>query len=180
MERQEKMIENGELGKRYDARLGHYRSQADGRVQSHLDGLGQEARIQAHADAFQAEWEPALVQVATANGIGESARPAFDRFAKMFASVEVDRTGAAISDIPRFLAATAAEFLKTVDEYHRAKSGDYARQAEARAAQPAPSIPVGGGAPPAPPAASTQSPEDILKAVYRETPLRLQQQRTAG
>jgi len=180
LERAELKATNKQLSDQFDEREAAYIARANGRISQHLDSLGLDDRLKAHAADFQAVWDPAIIRVAKAAGIPDASIPRFTKIAKMECALEIDQSGNFMKDheVEPFLLRVANEYVADIDVHHRLKSTDYGRMASERAAQPAPpSIPAGGPPVAAAPNPSPSSAEDILKAVYKDSHRLLQEAR---
>ena len=170
-ERFEKTRDNQDLATKYETRYGKYREQVLGRVRAVEGEKASEARINTDAVKFKAQWDGSVPRIGAAKGIPEKSMGRFERVARLAINVHLNDVGP-VRNLDTFLAKQADEYLQDVDAHHRDKSAEYARQATARAGQPAPPA---GAAPPA--AAEPSNAPQTLDDVYKRTRLRLAEAR---
>ncbi len=159
------------LDANYKDRFEEHRNTVAQRLSDRTATVNREARVQAHAERFQAEWTPALAQAIQLHKIPQSLAAKFEERSKHAVIFTIDSSGGQpIQNLPQFLAEQARTFMEDVITFHREQSADYARLAVDRAGQPAPVTPAGG----APPVAAETQPQHVsLTDIYKRTRDRL-------
>lgn len=134
-------FENESLKSKFDGRANQYRSQ----IASHYENQKREAQAQQeyqstitrHAQDLEKAWPVALDRTIKENQIPEPLVAKFTKSLRTAAMAHLE-SGLAVDQIDTFMANEAKEFMSNLDAFHRLKSGEYARQATQRAANPAP------------------------------------------
>lgn len=141
--------EQKDLGERYGERskrirdyiAGEYEKQARAERQK----VEQEAAVTTRAKKISTAWMPAVARAIEAHKIPKVSVGRFKKFARMAGLAEIGP----IEDVDSFVHGVGREFAAMLDEDHRARSGQYAEKARARAStastpttQPSPGPPM--------------------------------------